>query len=69
MACCWGPTGKFIFGSRKWKNIRYVLTSPNKRKSRKKFLDSLTENIPSKPFVYYPLAVDMERNLLINAPF
>ena len=59
----------YFFGSRKWKNIRYVLTSPNKRKSRKKFLDSLTENIPSKPFVYYPLAVDMERNLLINAPF
>jgi len=59
----------YFFGSRKWKNIRYVITSPNKRKSRKKFLDSLTENIPSKPFVYYPLAVDMERNLLINAPF
>ena len=59
----------YFFGSGKWKNIRYILTSPNKRKSRKKFLDSLTENIPSKPFVYYPLAVDMERNLLINAPF
>ena len=59
----------YFFGSGKWKNIRYILTSPNKRKSRKKFIDSLTENIPSKPFVYYPLAVDMERNLLINAPF
>ena len=58
----------YFFGSGKWKNIKYSITSPSKRKSRKKFLDSLP-TLPSKPFVYYPLAVDMERNLLINAPY
>ena len=59
----------YFFGSSKLKNIEYQLTSPSKRKHRKKFLDSLSKDLPSKPFVYYPLAVDMERNLLINAPF
>ena len=59
----------YYFGGGKWKNIKYVLTSPNLRKARKKFLDTLTEKLPEKPFVYFPLAVDMERNLLINAPF
>lgn len=59
----------YFFGGGKWKNIKYVLTSPKKRKTRKKFLDNLTNTIPEKPFVYYPLAVDMERNLLINAPY
>jgi len=59
----------YYFGGGKWKNIKYVLTSPNLRKTRKKFLDTLTEKLPEKPFVYFPLAVDMERNLLINAPF
>ncbi len=59
----------YYFGGGKWKNIKYVLTSPNLRKTRKKFLDTLTKKLPEKPFVYFPLAVDMERNLLINAPF
>ena len=59
----------YLFGSSKLKNIEYQITSPTKRKQRKKFLDTLSIELPSKPFVYYPLAVDMERNLLINAPF
>ena len=30
---------------------------------------NLVTNIVSSEYVYYPMAVDMERNVLIDAPF
>ena len=41
------------------------------KKTRKSFIDSslLSEVDLNKKYVYFPLAVDLERNLLIDAPF
>lgn len=59
------------FGRSKIKVIFYMLTSILKKKYRQSFIN---KNLKTKvdlntQFVYFPLAVDLERNLLINAPF
>ncbi len=59
------------FGRSKIKVILYMLDAVLKKKYRQSFIN---KNLKTKvdlntPFVYFPMAVDLERNLLINAPF
>jgi hypothetical protein len=59
------------FGRTKWNVIIFMLKSVIKKFYRKKFIDrNLLKKIESlEKIVYFPLGVDLERNLLINAPF
>lgn len=59
------------FGRSKTKVILYMLSSILKKKYRQSFLNrKLKHDVDlNRPFIYLPLAVDLERNLLINAPF
>jgi len=59
------------FGRSKIKVLIYMLISILKKKYRHSFIN---KNLQTKvdlntKFAYFPLAVDLERNLLINAPF
>lgn len=58
-------------GKTKTKVFFQELKSILKRKYRQSFIDKnlLTEIPKNEKFIYYPLAVDAERNLLIGAPF
>ena len=59
------------FGRSKSKVFSYMLDSMLKKRKRQSFIDSNLEKNPNlkKNFIYFPLAVDLERNLLIDAPF
>ena len=59
------------FGRKKSKVVSKFLKSSLDKKTRKSFIDSslLSEVDLNKKYVYFPLAVDLERNLLIDAPF
>lgn len=58
------------YGRTKLKVISYMLSVLLKKKYRQYFIDhKLTKDVDlSQSFVYFPMAVDLERNLLINAP-
>ena len=59
------------FGRSKFKVIVNTLSSILKKHYRQYFIDKnlvMTVDL-TLPFVYYPLGVDLERNLLINSPF
>ena len=59
------------FGRSKFKVITNMLSSILKKNYRQSFINkNLAMNVDlNSSFVYYPLAVDLERNLLINSPF
>ncbi len=59
------------FGRTKSKVLKHELLSSLKKKYRSKFIDkNLSLEIPNnEKFVYFPLGMDEERNLLIGAPF
>jgi hypothetical protein len=59
------------FGRSKFKVIVNTLSSIFKKHYRQFFIDkNLEMNAElNLPFMYYPLGVDLERNLLINSPF
>ena len=59
------------FGRSKSKVFSYMLNSILNKRKRQSFIDSnLKKNVDLKTnFIYFPLAVDLERNLLIDAPF
>ena len=59
------------FGRTKIKVISNIISSYFKRNYRSSFLSNKTlHDVPvEKPFVYFPMAVDLERNLLVGAPF
>jgi len=59
------------YGRTKLKVFQYMLSSIILKKLRKNFIDrNLSKDTKfNSPFLYFPLAVDLERNLLINAPF
>jgi len=57
------------FGRTKSKVLKNELNTSLKRKQRKNFIDSNFQNeLPSGHFIYFPLGVDEERNILISAP-
>ena len=59
------------FGRKKLKVLLHEIKSSYAKKSRRKFIDRffLKEIPKNEKFVYFPLQVDQERNLLIAAPF
>ena len=59
------------FGRSKSKVLLYTLDSFLKKRRRQSFIDkNLLKDVDLETnFVYFPLAVDLERNLLIDAPF
>ena len=59
------------FGRTKLSVLRYMLNLSIKKRQREKFMQkNLLHDIDfEKPFVYYPLGVDPEANILITAPF
>lgn len=58
------------YGRTKFRVISYMLSSILKKKYRRYFIDRKLVKNPNlaEKFVYFPLAVDLERNLLIDAP-
>ena len=61
----------YYFGRTKFNVIKYQITSSINSRLRKNFLDKHSVYNPdyNVPFAYFPLHVDMERPLLIGAPF
>ena len=61
----------YYFGRTKSNVIKYQITSSINSKVRKNFLNKHSVYNPdyNVPFAYFPLHVDMERPLLIGAPF
>ena len=59
------------FGRTKLSVLKYMLNLSIKKRQREKFMQKiLLHDIDfEKPFVYYPLGVDPEANILITAPF
>ncbi len=59
------------YGRTKFKVIFYMLNILFQKRIRQNFLNKNLEKAPdlSKLYVYFPLAVDLERNLLINSPY
>tara|TARA_B100000953_G_scaffold136448_1_gene112890 strand:+ start:915 stop:2453 length:1539 start_codon:yes stop_codon:yes gene_type:complete len=59
------------FGRTKWRVLTYMLTISIKKKLREKFMQKnlLLDVDLKKPFVYFPLGVEPEANILITAPF
>ena len=59
------------FGRTKLRVLRYMLNLSIKKRQREKFMQkNLLYHVDfEKPFVYYPLGVDPEANILITAPF
>ena len=58
------------FGRKKIKVLIYTIKQSLKKRLRETFMkNNLTTIKPVNPYVYYPMAVDMERNVLIDAPF
>ena len=59
------------FGRNKFKVLLNEIRSSINKRSRRKFIDkTFLKEIPqNESFVYFPLQVDQERNLLIAAPY
>ncbi len=59
------------FGRTKFSVLIFMLNSILKKNSAEKYMEKeLSKELPNDAaFVYFPLGVDMERNLLISAPF
>jgi len=59
------------YGRKKFNVILFMLKLVFRDRSRKNFIDSNFEKKPVKhcPFVYFPMGVDLERNILIGAPY
>jgi len=59
------------FGRSKPKVLSQTISSLLKKKNRQRFIDNaLLKDIPhNEKFVYFPLAMDEERNLLVGAPY
>lgn len=59
------------YGRTKLKVLFFMINSTLKRKYRKSFIDKNLEKNPSlnSPFVYFAMGVDLERNILLDAPF
>lgn len=59
------------YGRTKSKVLFSVLVSIIKKRIRKKFMDKnlLIQSNEDIPYVYFPLSVDLERHVLIDAPF
>lgn len=59
------------YGRTKSKVISFMLKLVFEERSRKKFIDNNLERKPKKtgPVVYFPMGVDLERNILIGAPY
>jgi len=58
------------FGRTKYRVLRSEIISLFQRKQRKNFIEHHLKNeLPSTPFIYFPLGIDVERNILISAPF
>jgi len=59
------------FGRTKLQVLKHEFLSSLKKKNRSKFIDkNLSLQIPNnEKFIYFPLGMDEERNLLIGAPF
>ena len=57
------------FGRKKITVLIDVIRNKLRKKLRKNFLDrNLKKQIPSKNFIYFPLQVEPDRNLLLGAP-
>lgn len=61
----------YYYGRSKFRVLNSFIKSTLNRYFRKSFIDkNLLKKIPTDiKFVYFPMAVDMERNLLITAPY
>jgi hypothetical protein len=59
------------FGRTKWKVFTFMLTISIKKKLREKFMakNLLVDVNFKKSYVYFPLGVDPEANILVTAPF
>jgi len=59
------------FGRTKWNVIKFMITISIKKKIRESFMGkNLVSDVDfEKPFVYFPLGVDPEANILLTAPF
>jgi hypothetical protein len=59
------------YGRTKFKVIFYMLIKLFQKKIRQTFLNNNLEKNPNltKSYIYFPLAVDLERNLLIKSPY
>jgi len=59
------------FGRTKFRVLTHAVKSSLKKKYRNHFINKklLSKIEQNEPFVYFPLAMDEERNLLIGAPF
>tara|TARA_B100000378_G_C18037054_1_gene409365 strand:- start:237 stop:1751 length:1515 start_codon:yes stop_codon:yes gene_type:complete len=58
------------FGMTRYKVIKNQLSNIIKRRSRESFINkNFRKEIPSTKFLYFPMQVEPERNLLLGAPF
>jgi len=59
------------FGRKKWNVLFYMIKMSIKKKFREKFIKKnlLLQPNFSENYIYFPLGVDLERNILIGAPF
>ena len=59
------------YGRNKLRVLSHEIISSLKKRSRKNFMDKhfLTKIEGNDKFIYFPLAVDEERTLLVDAPF
>ena len=58
------------FGRTKFKVLTNFVINSFRMKSRKKFIDTnFIFDVPNEKFIFYPLQLDSESSLLINAPF
>lgn len=64
-------TNYTYFGRSKFKVLFSMLVSYQKKRYRENFMEKhlRTKIDLSSPYVYFPMSVDMERNLLIDSPF
>lgn len=64
-------TQYYYYGRTKFRVLLHKIIIELKTRYRKSFIDKhLKTNIDTRsPYVYFPMAVDMERNLLITAPY
>ncbi|RZD44349.1 MAG: hypothetical protein CXT78_06705 [Thaumarchaeota archaeon] len=64
-------TQYYYYGRTKISVLKSFIKSNLHRRQRKSFIDNnLLKKIPKRSsYVYFPMAVDMERNLLITAPY
>jgi len=59
------------FGRTKWNVLSYMIKMSFKKKFREKFIEKnlILEPDFSENYIYFPMGVDLERNILIGAPY